>query len=102
MSLFEASAPRSVMLRMDRRFGPAEVEELQEVLARATPGSHLTFDFSAVREFQDLAVASLAQLLTRVPNATVEVFGLSLHQRRMLRYFGVNVETRGEALEPSP
>jgi hypothetical protein len=84
----ETAVPKSVLLRLDRRFGLAEATALQQALARMTPGSHLTFDFSAVREFQDVAVASLAEALRRY-GVGAEVLGLSLHQRRMLRYFGV-------------
>ncbi len=94
------SAPSRMLLRLDQNFGLAEVSELQQALAEVTPGSHLTFDFSAVRVFQDVAVASLAQVLTRA-GATVEVRGLSLHQRRMLRYFGVNLEDAGQGLDHS-
>lgn len=84
----ETAIPKSVLLRLDRRFGLAEAAALKKALAQTTPGSRLTFDFSAVREFQDLAVASLAEAL-RNYGAGAEILGLSLHQRRMLRYFGV-------------
>jgi hypothetical protein len=92
MSCSDTSASAGQLYRFEQRFGPAEARALTETLAAADPGSHFTFDFSDVREFEDVAVGALAEALTGRPRDAVALRGLSLHQRRMLRYFGVDLE----------
>ncbi len=49
-------------------------------------------DFTGVRRFNDFAVAVLAQALKRAAEPGVKVEGLTLHQIRLLRYFGVDAQ----------
>jgi hypothetical protein len=95
----EASASADLLCRFERRFGTTEAKALMETLAAADPGSHVTLDFSDVREFEDVAVGPLAEALAGCMRDLVDLRGLSLHQRRMLKYFGVDLEAGDE---PSP
>jgi hypothetical protein len=98
MSWSETSASADLLYRFERRFGPSEAKALGETMASAGPGSHFTLDFSDVREFEDVAVGALAQAITGCTPDVVALRGLSLHQRRMLKYFGVDIET---GIEPT-
>ena len=77
-----------ILVHLNGRFGPSEAHEVGELLGTASTGSHLTLDFTRVREFQDLAFGALAEAVMHCP-ATVALRGLAMHQRRMLRYLGV-------------
>jgi hypothetical protein len=90
MTWSETSASADLLYRFERRFGPAEARALVKTLAAADPGSHVTLDFSDVREFEDVAVGALAEALTGCTRDLVDLRGLSLHQRRMLRYLGTS------------
>jgi hypothetical protein len=92
MSWSDVSVSAGLFYRFERRFGPAEAKALTETLAAADPKSHFTLDFSGVREFEDVAVGALAQALAGCTRDAVALRGLSLHQRRMLKYFGVDLE----------
>lgn len=62
---------------------------LENSLRRIAPSEVVVIDFAGVRQFNDFAVAVLAQALkARAPGTKVQ--GLSLHQVRLLRYFGVD------------
>jgi hypothetical protein len=101
MSCGDMSASADQLYRFERRFGPAEARALTETLAAADPGSRFTLDFSGVREFEDVAVGALAQALAGCTRDAVALLGLSLHQRRMLKYFGVDLEA-GVGPAPDP
>lgn len=77
------------LFRLSGRFGPEEARAVEKVLATAERGAHLVLDFTRVRELQDRAMGTLADGL-RCCRAAVALRGLALHQRRMLRYLGVD------------
>ncbi len=79
----------SLLLRFGRQFGVPEVERLSETILSFAPLSQLTLDFSEVRDFQDSACGLLATTLAANCALKVLLRGLTLHQSRMLRYFGV-------------
>jgi hypothetical protein len=81
-------ASGDVLVHLNGRFGPDEANEVGALLGTATIGSRLTLDFTRVREFQDLAFGALAEAVMNSA-ATVALRGLATHQRRMLRYLGV-------------
>ena len=85
-----------VTFRLNGRFGPEEAKALGQALAEASRGKRLTIDFSWVREFQDLAFGALADSMRRC-KGSVELLGLALGQRRILRYLGVEIDAEAGA-----
>jgi hypothetical protein len=79
----------ALQLRIGPRFTVSEAEKLSEALLAMRPVHRLELDFTAVREFQDAAIAILARALADLGGAELEVRGLTRHQQRLLRYFGV-------------
>jgi hypothetical protein len=82
-------------VRVGTRFGTTEAERLYEGVLALGPFTHLTVDFTAVREFHDAALPLLARTLGALPRVEVALRGLTLHQRRMLSY--VNAAWDGAA-----
>jgi hypothetical protein len=66
---------------------PRDVEALERRLPLLGPVQHLVLDLSGARDLDDAIVARLVEVL-RCSAASVELRGLSLHQRRLLRYLG--------------
>ncbi len=60
------------------------------------PARELTLDFSLVREFADLGVATLARELAGA-DRRLHLRGLRRHQLRMFRYFGLDVDALSAA-----
>ncbi|HTT71474.1 MAG TPA: STAS domain-containing protein [Anaeromyxobacteraceae bacterium] len=89
-----------LLVHLNGRFGPTEAHEVGELLGTALNGSRLTLDFTGVREFQDLAFGALAEAVMHCP-ATVALRGLAMHQRRMLRYLGVEAPAQPPAELPN-
>ena len=85
----ELEGDRTVVIRVAGVFDRASACELRERLA-ADPAPDLVLDFSLVREFADLGVATLAHVLARAERR-LHFRGLRQHQLRMFRYFGVDV-----------
>jgi len=79
----------SLVLRFGRQFGVPEAERLSETIRSFAALSQLTLDFTGVREFQDSACGLLAATLAANRALKVVLLGLTRHQSRMLRYFGV-------------
>lgn len=50
-------------------------------------------DFSRCHEFQDYAIAVLAQAVTGLPGLDVQLRGLRQHQERVFKCFGVDVRS---------
>ncbi len=84
----EASAQDQV-IRFDGVFDIDAARQVQAAIADAMPGRRLQLDLTHVREFHDFPVAMLAQALTAARSIDVVVRGLTQHQRRLLRYLGV-------------
>jgi hypothetical protein len=78
------------------RFTVPDAEHLRDTLLALRPISRLDLDFTRVREFQDSAIAILASALNALPETEIVLRGLTMHQRRLLKYFGV--ETPSAAL----
>jgi hypothetical protein len=81
----------SLLLRFGRQFGVREAERLSETVLSFAPLSRLSLDFTWVRDLQDSACGLLATILVanRARALKVVFRGLTPHQSRMLRYFGV-------------
>lgn len=79
----------SLRLRLGSHFGVPEAERLSETVRSFAPFSQLTLDFTDVRDFEDSACGVLAKTLSASRAHKVVLLGLTLHQARMLKYFGV-------------
>jgi anti-anti-sigma regulatory factor len=90
----------TTVMSLEGTFDVPGARVLQNALARMTPGARVLVDFTGVREFNDFAIAVLAQALLDGGAANARVRGLRLHQVRLLRYFGVAPEVF--RLEPEP
>jgi anti-anti-sigma regulatory factor len=78
-----------VVIRLDGRFDAKAATRLTGWLAEVPAGGPLVLDFTAVRECQDFGLAQVASALQSRDRLVVR--GLTRHQERMLRYFGVDL-----------
>jgi hypothetical protein len=78
------------VIRFKGIFDGLAAERLRSEMAGADPGAKFHIDLSQVREFQDHAVATLAQAVSGRGTDLVAFSGLRQHQIRLLRYFGVD------------
>ncbi len=95
----EKHADHRVVLRVRGSFDAAAAHQLHDALGKAAPDSRVLIDFSQARDSQDLAVAMLAQDLANAPGRA-SLLGLCQHQRRLLRYFGIDDEGSEPARGP--
>jgi anti-anti-sigma regulatory factor len=91
---FEREVERDhAVIRMSGTFDGPSAAELRERLAREPASGALVLDFSQVREFADLGVAVLANVLALAPaDRRLLLRGLRQHQLRIFRYCGVRFE----------
>jgi hypothetical protein len=78
-----------VVIRIDGAFDAMAATRLAGWLAEVPADGALVLDFSAVRECQDFGLAQVANDLAGREHLVVR--GLTRHQERMLRYFGVRL-----------
>ncbi len=78
-----------IVIRIDGTFDPQAALRLSGWLGEVPVGAEVTLDFSRARELQDLGLATVAGRLAG--QAPLHVLGLSHHQRRLLRYLGVDL-----------
>jgi anti-anti-sigma regulatory factor len=78
------------VIRIEGVFDRASAFELRDHLERE-PALDVVLDFSLVREFADLGVATLAHGLAG-GERRLRLVGLRQHQLRIFRYFGVDVD----------
>jgi hypothetical protein len=85
-----------VVVRVDGTFDAKAAARLAGWLAEVPADWMLVLDFTGVRECQDIGLAAVASDLAAREQLVVR--GLTRHQERMLRYFGVDLDGAGEAL----
>ena len=78
------------VIRIAGVFDRASAFELRDRLERE-PALDVVLDFSLVREFADLGVATLAHGLAGA-DRRLHMRGLRQHQLRIFRYFGLDVD----------
>ncbi len=89
----DVEAARGVCrVQLGRRFAVEEANRLDEMVGAHGRLTELILDFSDVRQFEDAAVVPLARTLRALSSTRVRLRGLTLHQQRMLRYFGVDLD----------
>lgn len=79
----------SLHLRFGRQFGVPEARRLSETIRSFGPLRKVTLDFTDVRDFEDCACDLLAATLRANQALNFVLRGLTLHQSRVLGYFGV-------------
>lgn len=82
----------AAVIHLEGNFDVPAARLLQNSLRGLEGGERVHVDFARVRQFNDFAVAILAQALTGPGAPEARLGGLRLHQVRMLRYFGVSPE----------
>jgi len=85
-----------VVVRVDGTFDAKSAARLAGWLAEVPADGMLVLDFGSVRECQDVGLAAVASQLAARERLIVR--GLTRHQERMLRYFGVELDGAGEEL----
>lgn len=78
------------ILRVSGTFDRASAFAVREELSRGRP-REVVIDFSQVRDFADLGVATLAYGIAGT-DRRVSMRGLRTHQLRIFRYFGVEAD----------
>ena len=84
------ATPGMLKLQFDSRFTVADAAHLRDSVLALAPIARLTLDFTRVRELQDAAIAILAATLDVLRGTCIVVRGLTAHQWRLLRYFGID------------
>lgn len=82
-----------IVIHVDGTFDPQAALRLSGWLGEVPVGAELTLDFSRASELQDLGLAAMAGPL--VGHGPLHVLGLTYHQRRLLRYLGVDLGAEG-------
>ncbi len=82
-----------VVIRIDGAFDAKEASRLSGWLGEVPRTERLVLDFSGVRICQDFGLAAVARDLSTRDGLVVR--GLTRHQERMLRYFGVDLDRLG-------
>ncbi len=91
--MYVAVIHNTLVVRLGERFAFEEAARIEEELSAlsavsVTDLSHVTLDFSEVREFEDAAIVPLAGCLRRF-GVRIQTRGLTIHEQRMLAYFGI-------------
>lgn len=84
-----------VTIRVEGEFDSGEACRLVGWLREVPQHERLVLDFSAARHCQDFGLATIAGELTG--RSEVRVRGLSLHQQKLLGYFGVELRAPQDA-----
>jgi anti-anti-sigma regulatory factor len=85
-----------LVIQIDGTFDTQAATRLSGWLGEVPAGSLVVLDFSHVREFQDFGLAAMAKQLAS--RDTVQLVGLSRHQQRLLRYFGLDLDRIGRSV----
>ncbi len=91
-----------VVVRFGKSFAVPEATRVADTLLAFRPVSQVTLDFTDVEDFEEVGVAPLAACLEKMVNVRVVFQGLTIHQARMLVYFGVHQAAGYAALPKSP
>jgi hypothetical protein len=80
------------IIRLEGTFDLPAARLLENSLKRMRGKQPVRVDFTHVRQFNDFAIAVLAQALKAPGAPPAKLEGLRLHQVRLLRYFGIGPE----------
>ena len=83
-----------VTLTLEGTFDSAAAWRVHELLAHLPAATRVSLDFRGVRAFHDFAIALLAKDILAM-RGYIDAPGLCQHQRRILKYFGVDETSLG-------
>ncbi|HEU4383285.1 MAG TPA: STAS domain-containing protein [Anaeromyxobacteraceae bacterium] len=86
----------AVVLSLEGTFDAPEARRVHDALSTLPEDARVSLDFREVRAFDDSAMALLARDLLAARSGRVRAAGLSHHQRRLLKYLGVDEAHLGE------
>ena len=92
------SAHGEVVIRISGTFDAKVASRLAGWLVEVSPEDPLVVDFTQVRACQDFGLAAVAPGLAGRQRLVLR--GLSRHQERMLKYFGVELPRTPDPLPP--
>lgn len=93
----------AVLVQVEGTFDAVAAREVRARLRALPPDAQVVVDFGSVREFLDVGVAFMAPWFLEDHAQPVAIRGLREHQRRLFRYFGVNLdEVHAAALDSDP
>jgi hypothetical protein len=78
-----------VVIRVEGTFDTPAAARLAAWLRELPPADPVVVDFGGARDCRDFALAAIAEELTLRERVTVR--GISRHQEKLLRYFGVEL-----------
>ncbi len=90
--LNETDSHGALTFEIGRAFVPEDAARIHQRIEDVAPGTEVEIDFRQVRECNDFALAALARDIVH-GRARVALRGISQHQQRLLRYFGVSTES---------
>ncbi len=82
-----SATAEEIVIQLDGVFDAAAADRLSIAIEAAQSGE-IRVDLTHVREFHDFGIATLAHALRH--HGRVAVTGLTQHQLRLLRYFGID------------
>ncbi|GEJ59307.1 STAS domain-containing protein [Anaeromyxobacter diazotrophicus] len=82
----------AVLVQVEGTFDAVAAREVRARLRALPPDAQVVVDFGRVREFLDVGVAFMAPWFLEAHAQPVAVRGLRQHQRRLFRYFGVDLD----------
>ena len=85
-------ATGEVLIQVEGTFDALAARDVRARLRALPRDARVVVDFGRVREFLDLGVAVVAPGLLEDQDRRVSVRGLRQHQRRLFRYFGVDLD----------
>lgn len=88
-------ADEVAVLRLEGAFDDAAAWRVHQTLEQVARGTRVLLDFREVRTFHDFAIELLARDIL-AGAGRIGATGLSQHQRRILKYFGVADAGLGE------
>jgi len=88
-----------VTFRVRGQFDPGTPLQVCDRILGAIGAADIRIDLSLAHAIQDSGLAIMAEVLCGLGAARVSIRGLSPHQRRLLRYLGLDVDEAGPSRE---
>ena len=84
-------ADNVLMVPVEGTFDVPAAWRVRDEIAKAAPDRPVTIDFMRVRACSAFALAALFEAISRMHPHRIEARGLSSHERRLIRYLGVEL-----------
>jgi anti-anti-sigma regulatory factor len=80
-----------LMVPVEGTFDVPAAWRVRDEIANAAPDQPVTIDFMRVRACSAFALAALFESLAKMQPRRIQARGLSAHERRLIRYLGVEL-----------